>query len=116
MSKVTSGYKLLMILSIVDGHQIPEEEVFVREFLDGIVDDELAGTFIETEKERLQTLDAPTLEAEFEVSMNHFFSSTTASERTVFLDKAMKLIKSDDLITREENKFIDKLFEAWDVY
>ncbi len=116
MSKVTSGYKLLMILSLVDGHQMPEEEVFVRDFLNGIVDDELAGTFIETEKERLQLLDPQTLEAEFEVSMNHFFSSTSPAERTLFLDKAMKLIKSDDQITREENKFIDKLFEAWDIY
>lgn len=116
MSKVTSGYKLLMILSLVDGHQIPEEEVYVREFLNGIVDDELAGTFIHTEKERLKLLDAATLEAEFEVSMNHFFSSTSPAERTIFLDRAMKLIKSDDHITREENKFIDKLFEAWDVY
>jgi hypothetical protein len=105
-----------MILSLVDGHQMPEEEVFVRDFLNGIVDDELAGTFIETEKERLQLLDSQTLEAEFEVSMNHFFSSTSPAERTLFLDKAMKLIKSDDQITREENKFIDKLFEAWDIY
>ena len=46
--------------------------------------------------------------------MNDFYEDSTAKERTEFLNFAVKMVKADDKITTEENKYLKELFFAWE--
>jgi hypothetical protein len=45
--------------------------------------------------------------------MNDFYEDSIPEERDHFLDFAVKLVKADDKITREENEYLTTLFNAW---
>jgi len=50
----------------------------------------------------------------FNNAMNDFYEDSTAKERTEFLNFAVKMVKADDKITTEENKYLKELFFAWE--
>jgi hypothetical protein len=45
--------------------------------------------------------------------MYDFELEGTVEEKTKVLDFAVQLIKADDIITKEENMYVNKLFNAW---
>jgi uncharacterized tellurite resistance protein B-like protein len=44
-----------------------------------------------------------------------FYRESTPKERLDFIRFALKLIKADEKVAREEDKMITKLFEWWDI-
>jgi hypothetical protein len=50
----------------------------------------------------------------FNNAMNDFYEDSTVKERLDFLNFAVKLVKADNKITAEENKYLKELFFAWD--
>jgi hypothetical protein len=105
-----AGYHLLMILSQVDGK-------FDKEAGDIIVD-YLSENFpipvnLDTEIETLSTLPREKYEEHFERCMNDFYDDSTEDERNHFLDFAVKLTKTDNVISENENHFLALLFNAW---
>jgi len=45
--------------------------------------------------------------------MNQFYKQSSPEERTRFLQQAMDLVKVDNLVSPEENLFLNRLFELW---
>lgn len=102
-----------MVLANVDGAHLEEEHALIVNYLGESFDPRTIGIAMESEQIRLQALDADAQMLEFREAMNAFYSQSTGSERSAFLQLAMDLIKSDNHITTEENIFINKLFDAW---
>ncbi len=105
-----AGYHLLMILSQVDGK-------FDKEAGDIIVD-YLTENFpipvnLDAEIETLSTLPREQYEEHFERCMNDFYDDSTEDERNHFLDFAVKLTKTDNVISENENHYLALLFNAW---
>lgn len=113
MNKITAGYKMLMVLANVDGAHLEEEHALIVNYLGENFDPRTIGIAMESERIRLQALAADALMIEFREAMNAFYSQSSGAERSAFLQLAMDLIKSDNHISREENTFINKLFDAW---
>ena len=49
----------------------------------------------------------------FRKMMDDFYDDATEEERQRLLKFAIKLTKADNVITREENRYLNFLFEAW---
>ncbi|MFN3530207.1 MAG: TerB family tellurite resistance protein [Bacteroidia bacterium] len=113
MNKITAGYKMLMILANVDGQHLEQEHSLIIEYLGSSFDPRTVDATIKAEQLRIQALPQESQMIEFREAMNYFYSHSTSAERSKFLQLAMDLIKSDEHITREENIFINKLFDAW---
>jgi hypothetical protein len=45
--------------------------------------------------------------------MDDFYDDATEAERTNLLDFAIQLTTADDVVTKEENHFLNLLFENW---
>jgi hypothetical protein len=110
LNKPLAGYHLLMILSQVDGK-------FDKEAGDIIVD-YLRENFpfrvnLDYEIEELSMLTPDQYEAHFERCMNDFYDDSTDDERNHFLDFAVKLTKTDNVISENENHYLALLFNAW---
>jgi hypothetical protein len=110
LNKPLAGYHLLMILSQVDGK-------FDKEAGDIIVD-YLKENFpfrvnLDYEIEELSTLLREQYEEHFEKCMNDFYDDSTEEERNHFLDFAVKLTKTDNVISENENHYLAMLFNAW---
>jgi uncharacterized tellurite resistance protein B-like protein len=114
MDKITAGYKMLLILAHADGeHQILESEV-IKAYLGDEFEAAFSKLVIEAEISRYSVLSHSQLVQEFDSAMHCFYRNSSKAERAAFLQYAMNLIKADANITREENEFIDHLFEAWE--
>lgn len=113
MNKITAGYKMLMVLANVDGKQLEEEHALIVAYLGENYDPRTIGIAMESEQIRIQALPTEMQMLEFREAMNAFYSQSNIAERSAFLQLAMDLIKSDDHISKEENVFINKLFDAW---
>ncbi|MBA4303622.1 MAG: hypothetical protein C0424_05300 [Sphingobacteriaceae bacterium] len=113
MNKITAGYKMLMVLANADGTHLEEEHALIVNYLGESYDPRTIGLAMESERIRLQAMPTDALMLEFREAMNAYFSQSSITERSSFLQLAMDLIKSDNHISKEENSFINKLFDAW---
>lgn len=114
MDKITSGYKMLLILANADGeHENLESEV-IKTYLGDEFEAAFSKLVIEAEISRYAAMSHSQLILEFDAAMHSFYRHSTKAERASFLQYAMNLIKADATISREENQFIDHLFEAWE--
>lgn len=114
MDKITSGYKMLMILAHADGEHLPLESDVIHEYLGVEFDAAFSQSVIEVEAHRLNQLNHEQLLAEFDVAMHAFYRQSTREERARFLQLSMNVIKADANISEEENDYIDHLFEHWE--
>lgn len=114
MDKITAGYKMLLILANADG----EHETLESEVIKAYLGDEFEAAFsklvIQAEISRYSALTHSQLLQEFDFAMHAFYSHSSKAERAAFLQYAMNLIKADANISREENEFIDHLFDSWE--
>jgi L,D-peptidoglycan transpeptidase YkuD (ErfK/YbiS/YcfS/YnhG family) len=51
----------------------------------------------------------------FEKVANDFYWQSTPEERNNFVNFAFKLVKADHKISKEENIYIDALYNLWDL-
>ena len=110
LTKAEAGYQMLQILSAVDGEFSANEDLVIRKFL---VNNALSDYQMEEETEVVSTLAPEDYILFFHKAMDDFYEDSSAEERTRFLDFAMQLVNANRSITKEENIFINDLFDAW---
>ncbi len=109
-NKAVAGYHLLMILSAVDFSVSAKEDKVIREYL---VEEFPIRVRLDKEMEIISNLKPEEWENHFLKMMDDFYDDATEEERNALLDFAIKLTKADDVITPEENRYLNMLFEQW---
>ena len=110
LNKPLAGYHLLLMLSEVDGEfPVSEGQIIVRYLEENFP----FRVNLDEEIQFLSTLPKNRYMEHFEDAMNDFYEDSTSEERDAFLDFAVKLVKADDKITKDENEYLTKLFTAW---
>lgn len=110
LNKPVAGYHLLLMLSEVDG-QFPtsEGQIIVR-----YLEEQFPFRVnLDEEIQFLSTLPRIHYAEHFETAMNDFYNDSTPEERDHFLDFAVKLVKADDVITKDENALLNTLYSSW---
>jgi hypothetical protein len=110
LNKTIAGYHILMILSAVDFRFVVEEEIIIKEFL---IHEFPLPISLDKQMDIISSLLPEEWETHFEKCLDDFYDDATERERLDFIKFALELIKADDIITKEENKFIQLLFEKW---
>lgn len=110
MNKTIAGYHLLMILSAVDYRFSAAEDAVIRSYL---VSEFPFHVNLDREMAVISNLRPDEWEGHFHKSMDDFYDDSTDEERNNLLDFAIQLSKADNVITKEENRFLNMLFEAW---
>jgi hypothetical protein len=105
-----AGYHLLMILSAVDYRFSVREDNVIREYL---VQEFPFHVNLDNEMEKISGLMPEEWEAHFLKYMDDFYDDSTPEERNDLIQFAIDLTKADNVITVEENKFLQMLFEHW---
>jgi len=111
-NKDISGFVLLSILSEADGEFKPEEGRVIVEY---IHENFPLGSNLDEALEELSNLKKDDYLPFFEKSANDFLEESTDKERIAFLKFAIKLIKADEQLAREEDSMISKLFLWWGI-
>ncbi len=110
MNKTMAGYHLLMILSAVDNRVGEKEDAVIRKYL---VSEFPIHINLDREMEVISNLGPEEWERHFHKAMDDFYDDATEEERTGLLDFAIQLTGADDVITKEENYYLNLLFENW---
>ena len=110
LNKPVAGYHLLLMLCEVDG-EFPESEgkIIVRYLEENFP----FYVNLDEEIQYLSTLPKSHYMEHFENAMNDFYEDSTPEERDDFLNFAVKLVKADEVITKDENAYLNTLFSAW---
>lgn len=110
LNKPIAGYHLLLLLCEVDG-EFPESEgkIIVRYLEENFP----FRVNLDEEIEFLSTLPKSNYAEHFAKAMNDFYNDSTPEERDDFLNFAVKLVNADAVITKDENAYLKKLFDAW---
>ena len=111
LTKAEAGYQMLQILSAVDGQFSAVEDIVIKQFL---VEYALTDYQMEEETEVVSTIVPEDYILYFHKAMDDFYEDSTHEERIKFLDFAVKLVKADNRITKDENIFLNELFNAWE--
>ncbi|RYE24285.1 MAG: TerB family tellurite resistance protein [Sphingobacteriales bacterium] len=111
LNKTIAGYHLLMILSAVDFRVSAEEDAVIRQYL---VTEFPFHVSLDKEMEVISNLRPDEWEAHFRKVMDDFFDDATDPERKKLLHFALELTKADNVITKEENYYLNMLFENWE--
>ncbi len=111
MNKTMAGYHLLMILSAVDFRVNALEDKVIRDYL---VQEFPIHVNLDREMEIISNLHPDEWERHFLKAMDDFYDDATEAERRSLLNFAIQLTKADNVITREENYYLNLLFETWE--
>jgi hypothetical protein len=111
MNKTIAGYHLLMILSAVDFRFNIHEDIVIRDYL---VKEFPFHVNLDREMQKISRLRPDEWEGHFLKAMDDFYDDATEEERRHLLEFAVKLAKADNVITKEENRFLNLLFENWE--
>lgn len=109
-NKAVAGYHLLMILSAVDGTFNTEEDDVIREYL---IQEFPMRVDLDDEMDEISSLKPSEWEEHFRKKMDDFYDDATEEELNRFLKFALELTKADAIITKEENEYLNMMFEAW---
>lgn len=110
LNKTIAGYHMLMILSAVDYRVGFAEDKVVREYL---VEEFPFRVNLDREMEIISNLKPEEWEGHFLKMMDDFYDDATEEERKSLIRFALKLSKADNVITKEENHYLNLLFENW---
>jgi Tellurite resistance protein TerB len=110
MNKTIAGYHLLMILAAVDFRVTGAEDIVIREYL---VNEFPFNVNLDKQMDILSSLSPKEWEGHFLKVMDDFYDDATDEERHNLMQFAIILAKADDVITREENHYLNLLFENW---
>lgn len=111
MNKTIAGYHLLMILSAVDFRISGEEDKVIRQYL---VEEFPFHVNLDKQMEVISRLRPEEWEGHFLKTMEDFYDDATEVERKNLIRFALKIAKADSVITKEENHFLNLLFEQWE--
>ena len=111
MNKAKSGYCLLMILSAVDNEFQAEEKAIINKYVENKWPAHFENDACD---QMIAVLDAEDWWPKFVECRDDFYNDTTEKERNEFLQFAMDLVKADQIITAEENRYLKSLFDTWD--
>lgn len=112
LNKDIAGFHILSILSETDGDFNPAEGMVIVDYLQEHFP--FGGNF-DSEIEILSTLPKEDYLTHMKKAAEAFYRESTPKERLHFIRFALKLIKADEKVAREEDKMITKLFEWWDI-
>ena len=110
VNKTIAGYHLLMILSAVDHKFIAKEDEVIRDYL---IQEFPIQVDLDKEMTIISGLSPEQWEEHFSRMMDDFYDDATEEERNNLLQFAIDLTKADNIITEEENKYLNMLFDAW---
>jgi hypothetical protein len=99
-----------MILSAVDFRISGEEDVVIRQYL---VNEFPFNVNLDKQMEVISSLKPDEWEGHFLKVMDDFYDDATEVERRNLLQFAIVLAKADNVITQEENHYLNLLFENW---
>lgn len=111
-NKTIAGYHLLMILSAVDFKFSVEGDMVIREFL---VKEFPFEVPLDKEMSVISALQPNEWENHFLKNMDDFYDDATEAERLDFMKFAIKLTKADNVITPQENYYLNLLFDYWNI-
>jgi len=111
LNKTIAGYHLLMILSAVDFRIITAEELVIREYLEKEFPFHVN---LDNQMAVIANLKPDEWEAHYLKMMDDFYDDATEEERKELMRFAIELTKADQVITVEENHYLNLLFEAWE--
>ena len=111
MNKTIAGYHLLMILSAVDFRVAGAEDTVIRQYL---VDEFPFNVNLDRQMEVISRLKPDEWEGHFLKAMDDFYDDATEAERRNLIKFALALAKADNVITKEENHYLNLLFENWE--
>jgi hypothetical protein len=111
MNKTIAGYHLLMILSAVDFRMNAVGDQVIREYL---THEFPIRVNLDREMATISGLHPSEWERHFLKAADDFYDDATESERHSFLDFAIQLARADTVITHEENRYLNILFEQWE--
>ena len=110
-NKAIAGYHLLMILSAVDFRISVEKDMVIRQYL---VKEFPFNVNLDRQMEIISHLKPEEWEAHYLKVMDDFYDDATEEERNNLIRFAIKLTKADKVITKEENYYLNLLFENWE--
>lgn len=99
-----------MILSAVDFRFSASEDEVIRQYL---VSEFPFHVNLDNEMAIISNLKPDEWELHFTKAMDDFYDDATEEECNKLLEFAIQLTKADNVITREENKYLNILFDAW---
>lgn len=110
LNKAVAGYHLLMILSAVDYRVGFPEDKIIRDYL---VEEFPIHVNLDREMDIISNLKQEEWEGHFLKMMDDFYDDATELERQNLIQFAIDLTKADKVITKEENHYLNLLFEHW---
>ncbi|MBX2903786.1 MAG: hypothetical protein KF872_09540 [Chitinophagales bacterium] len=110
LNKPIAGYHLLMILSAVDEQFTFQEDKVIAQY---IAEQFPIKVDLDAEIEFLAALPKEEYMKHFQTAMDNFYNDSTEEERLDLIDFAVQLVKATKPITKEENIFLDELFNEW---
>jgi len=110
-NKAIAGYHLLMILSAVDFRISVEKDMVIRQYL---VHEFPFNVNLDKQMEVISRLKPNEWESHYLKVMDDFYDDATEEERNNLIRFAIKLTKADKVITKEENYYLNLLFENWE--
>jgi len=110
-NKAIAGYHLLMILSAVDFRITGAEDMVIRDYL---VHEFPIKINLDKEMTIISNLRPDDWEAHYLKMMDDFYDDATHEERINLINFAIELTKADNVITKEENHYLNLLFEHWE--
>lgn len=111
MNKAIAGYHILMIMSAVDFTFSVNEDKIIREYL---FQEFPWRVNLDTEMEKISSLRHDDWMPHFIDCVDDFYNDSTEEERNNILKFALYLAKADEVITEEENEYLQVMFSAWD--
>ncbi len=111
MNKAMAGYHILMILSAVDFRISGAEDIVIRKYLNHEFPFHVN---LDKEMEVISRLKPDEWEQHYIKVMDDFYDDATEEERKNLLRFAIDLVKADNVITKEENYYLNLLFENWE--
>jgi uncharacterized tellurite resistance protein B-like protein len=112
MNKTEAGFHLLMILSLADGNVHAEESSIIIDFIEKSFTDKID---LIKEQAFLRALPDEEMHDHFLETAAQFFRISTYEERNKLIEFAMKVVMADQNMQSNENRYINELFDAWDL-
>ena len=111
MNKTIAGYHLLMILSAVDFRVTGAGDLVIRQYL---TEEFPFNVNLDRQMEVISRLRPDEWEAHFLKAMDDFYDDATPEERKNLIKFALRLAGADNVITKEENHYLNLLFGQWE--
>lgn len=111
MNKTIAGYHLLMILSAVDFKVSSREDMVIRSYL---AEEFPIHVNLDKQMDVISSLQPTDWETHFRKAMDDFYDDATPAERRKLIRFALQLAGADAVITKEENHYLNLLFEQWE--